>query len=82
MQASYRQKCTLLPEAVCCCLQTCNRRFVMRVIYFIARKVEKLHKYKFTNCCCLQTCNSCMLIVVVGIALIQSFIVIGITTSL
>ena len=47
MQASYRQKCkftTLLPEAVCCCLQTCNRRFVMRVIYFIARKVEKLHK--------------------------------------
>ena len=60
-------------------LQTCNRRFVMRVIYFIARKVEKLHKYIFTNCC---TCNSCMLIVVVGIALIQSFIVIGITTSL
>ena len=35
MQASYRQKCkftSLLPEAVCCCLQTCNRRFVMRVI--------------------------------------------------
>ena len=33
-------------------------------------------------CCCLQTCNSCMLIVMVGIALIQSFIVVGITTSL
>ena len=36
MQASYRQKCkftSLLPEAVCCCLQTCNRRFVMRVIW-------------------------------------------------
>ena len=32
--------------------------------------------------CCLQTCNSCMLIVMVGIALLQSFIVIGITTSL
>ena len=23
----------LLPEAVCCCLQTCNRRFVVRVIW-------------------------------------------------
>ena len=33
-------------------------------------------------CCCLQICNSCMLIVMVGIALIQSFIVVGITTSL
>ena len=33
-------------------------------------------------CCCLQTCNSCMLIVMVGIALVQSFIVVGITTSL
>ena len=36
MQASYRQKCkftSLLPEAVCCCLQTCNRRFVVRVIW-------------------------------------------------
>ena len=36
MQASYRQKCKFtssLPEAVCCCLQTYNRRFVMRVIW-------------------------------------------------
>ena len=36
MQAGYRQKCkftSLLPEAFCCCLQTCNRRFVMRVIW-------------------------------------------------
>ena len=33
-------------------------------------------------CCCLQTCNSCLSIVVVGIALIQSFIVVGITTCL
>ena len=45
-------------------------------------------KCKFTSllpeaiCCCLQTCNSCMLIVMVGIALIQSLIVVGITTSL
>ena len=24
----------LVPEGVCCCLQTCNRRFVMRAIWY------------------------------------------------
>ena len=33
MQASYRQKCKFMPEAVCCCLQTCNFGFDMRAIY-------------------------------------------------
>ena len=33
MQASYRQKCKFTPEAVCCCLQTCNFGFDMRAIY-------------------------------------------------
>ena len=27
MQASYRQKCKFMPEAVCCCLQICNFGF-------------------------------------------------------
>ena len=49
MQASYRQKCkftSLLAGAICCCLQTCNRCFVMRVIWctsvpsFICRKAS------------------------------------------
>ena len=45
MQASYRQKCkftSLLPEAVCCCLQTCNCRFVMRLILYQVLFAEKL----------------------------------------
>ena len=46
MQASYRQKRKFMPRAVCCCLQTCNRGFVMRVIWctsvpsFICRKAS------------------------------------------
>ena len=35
VQASYRQKCKFTPEAVCCCLQTCNFGFDMRVIYTV-----------------------------------------------
>ena len=35
MQASYRQKCKFTPEAVCCCLQTCNFGFDMRPIYTV-----------------------------------------------
>ena len=31
-QPSYRQKCKLMPEAVCCCLQTCKCRFDIRVV--------------------------------------------------
>ena len=69
MQASYRQKCkftSLLPEAVCCCLQTCNRRFVMRVYIPVYQVIfaEKLAQECNINivpeaiCCCLQTCNS------------------------
>ena len=33
MQASYRQKCKFTPEAVCCCLQTCNFGFDMSTLY-------------------------------------------------
>ena len=32
VQASYTQKCKFTPEAVCCCLQTCNFGFDMSVI--------------------------------------------------
>ena len=35
MQASYRQKCKFTPEAVCCCLQTCNFGFDTRAIYTV-----------------------------------------------
>ena len=35
VQASYRQKCKFTPEAVCCCLQTCNFGFDMRAIYTV-----------------------------------------------
>ena len=35
MQASYRQKCKFTPEAVGCCLQTCNFGFDMRAIYTV-----------------------------------------------
>ena len=30
VQASYTQKCKFTPEAVCCCLYTCNCGFGMR----------------------------------------------------
>ena len=46
---------SLLPEAVCCCLQTCNGRFVMRVIWctsvpsFIGRKASTRVLYKVTT---------------------------------
>ena len=35
MQASYSQNCTFMPEAVCCCLQTCNFGFDMRAIHTV-----------------------------------------------
>ena len=35
VQASYRQKCKFMPEAVCCCLQSCNFGFDMRAIYTV-----------------------------------------------
>ena len=68
MQASYKQKCkftSLLPEAVCCGLQTCNRRFIMRVVWcvyqvLLAEKSIYLQRLvPEAICCCLQTCNSC-----------------------
>ena len=31
-QASYRHKQVLLPEAICCCLQTCKCGFDIRVV--------------------------------------------------
>ena len=91
-QLNYRHKQVLLPEAVCCCLQTCKYGFDIRVV--LCTSVPSLI-VRNTNiginislqvllpeaiCCCLQTCNSCMLNILVGIPLRQSFIVIGIST--
>ena len=65
-----------LPEAICCCLQTCNVDVVLLVMYcmhipaFIVTSadISQLWVYLcyFTNllpeaiCCCLRTCNMFM----------------------
>ena len=43
----------LLPEAVCCCLQTCNCGFDICV----GRNVSLQVLLPEAVCCCLQTCN-------------------------
>ena len=61
MQASYRQKCKFTPEAVCCCLQTCNFGFDMRAIYTVTSgpslKLTQASYKPEAVCCCLQTCK-------------------------
>ena len=67
MQASYRQKCKFMPEAVCCCLQTCNFGFDIRAIYTVPvdqvlppdKQVISFNKFLMPEavCCCLQTCK-------------------------
>ena len=64
-EPSYRQKCKFTPEAVCCCLQTCNFGFDMRAIYTVpVHQVLPPDKLTLNNflmpeavCCCLQTCK-------------------------
>ena len=65
--AGYRHFKERLPEAICCCLQTCNVDVVLLVMYcmhipaFIVTSAGIF--MLFTNllpeaiCCCLQTCN-------------------------
>ena len=50
VQASYRQKCKFMSEAVCCCLQTCNLGFDMRAIYTVpVHQVLPPHKLTQAN---------------------------------
>ena len=69
--ASYRHFKERLPEAICCCLQTCNVDVVLLVMYcmyipaFIVTSAKPVMGIfmLFTDllpeaiCCCLQTCN-------------------------
>ena len=85
VQASYRQKCKFTPEAVCCCLQTCNFGFDMRVIYTVpvdqVLPPDKITQasYKLLMpeavCCCLQTCKCGFDITVVLCTSVPSLIV-------
>ena len=61
--------CKFLPEAVCCCLQTCNFGFDMRAIIIHCTSAPSLPPEKLTqasyklklipeaDCCCLQLVN-------------------------
>ena len=67
--ASYRHFKERLPEAICCCLQTCNVDVVLLVMYcmyILALIVTSAASYGYIYaiyclheaiCCCLQTCN-------------------------
>ena len=68
--AGYRHFKERLPEAICCCLQTCNVDVVLLVMYcmyipgFIitSSDISQLWVYLCyllpeAICCCLQTCN-------------------------
>ena len=66
--AVYRHFKERLPEAICCCLQTCNVDVVLLVycMYMPAfivtsADISKLLVYlcilPVAICCCLQTCN-------------------------
>ena len=50
-----------LPEAICCCLQTCNVDVVLMYCIYILSLVLQLWVYLYllpeAICCCLQTCN-------------------------
>ena len=60
-----------LPEAICCCLQTCSVNVVLLVMCWMcipvfivtSADISQLYVMLFTNilpqasCCCLQTCN-------------------------
>ena len=82
-EPSYRQKCKFTPEAVCCCLQTCNFGFDMRAIYTVpvhqVLPPDKLTLNKFLMpeavCCCLQTCKCVFDIRVVLCTSVPSLIV-------
>ena len=85
----------LLPEAVCCCLQTCNFCFdelspwYISVPSFIVRGptisigTNIIYKYSLPEavCCCLQTCNICFNQLSSWYISVPSFIVRGPTIS-
>ena len=70
--AGYRHFKERLPEAICCCLQTCNVDVVLLVMYcmyipaFIVTSADVsqlwvylcyLHLLPEAICCCIQACN-------------------------
>ena len=68
--AGYRHFKERLPEAICCCLQTCNVDVVLLVMYcmylpgFIVTSADISQLWVYlcyllpeAICCCLQTCN-------------------------
>ena len=68
--AGYRHFKERLPEAICCCLQTCNVDVVLLVMYCMyipglivtSADISQLWVYLCyllpeAICCCLQTCN-------------------------
>ena len=77
-----------LPEANCCCLQTCNLDVVLLVMYcmyiptFIVTSADISHILMlFTSilpeaiCCCLQTCNVYGAWVTLYCICVQTFVV-------
>ena len=63
-QPSYRHKQLLLPEAICCCFQSCNCGFAVPVYQVslsenqvIGRNVSLQVLLPEAVCCCLQTCT-------------------------
>ena len=89
--ASYRHFKERLPEAICCCLQTCNVDVVVLVMHciyipgFIVTSVDTKPVMGifmlFTNilpesiCCCLQTCNVYGTWVTLYCICVQTFVV-------
>ena len=64
--AGYRHFKERLPEAICCCLQTCNVDVVLLVMYCLyipgfivtSADISQLWVYLLPEAiCCLQTCN-------------------------
>ena len=72
-QPSFKHKQVLLPEAICCCLQTCKCGFDIRVVLCTSIHTKshsqecKHNQVMAINinllpeavCCCLHTCKSC-----------------------
>ena len=85
--AGYRHFKERLPEAICCCLQTCNVDVVLLVMYciyipaFIVTSAVMGIFMLFTNllpeaiCCCLQTCNVYGTWVTLYCICVQTFVV-------
>ena len=77
-----------LPEAICCCLQTCNVDVVLVVMYYMcipafivsSADISQLCVYFYNIlpeaiCCCLQTCNVYGVWVTLYCICVQTFVV-------